>query len=114
MAEQKIAIIKTRWSDDFMGSPVVANHKHAKEAKDGHEKYNFLPGPDGRYYAYTPPIGESWAIPNPKEPEGWLIFSVAKRPGQKGLYLTGWYEDASFSDAGYLIRGLPHPRSCFF
>lgn len=43
---KKIAVIKTGWSDDFKGSPVQANHKHVKKFKDGHEKFNFLAGPD--------------------------------------------------------------------
>lgn len=92
----KIAVIKTGWSDDFMGSPVEAAHKHVRTFKDGHEKYNFMPGPDGRFYAYTPPVSGFEVAPQPKELEGWLVFSVAKAPGRPGLYLTGWYEDAAF------------------
>jgi hypothetical protein len=82
-----------------MGSPVEAAHKHVRTFKDGHEKYNFLPGPDQRFYAYTPPVGAFEAAPKPKELEGWLVFSVAKAPGRPGLYLTGWYEDAIFEGA---------------
>ncbi|WP_162917199.1 DUF3883 domain-containing protein [Dongia deserti] len=92
----KIAVIKTGWSDDFMGSPVEADHQHVRKFKDGHEKYNFLPRPDGRFYAYTPPLGRKMVAPRPKELEGWLVFSVAKKPKERGLYLTGWYEGATF------------------
>lgn len=99
----KIAVIKTGWSDDFMGSPVEAAHKHVKQFKDGHEKYNFLPGPDGRFYAYTPPVSGYMVAPKPKILEGWLVFAVAKSPDRPGLYLTGWYEDASF-EGGYAPR----------
>jgi hypothetical protein len=97
--DDRIAVIKTGWSDDFMGSPVEADHQHVREFKDGSEKFNFLPGPDGRFYAYTPPLGEKMVPPKPKELEGWLVFSVAKKPKQKGLLLTGWYEDAVFTGA---------------
>lgn len=94
---EKIAIIKTGWSDDFTGSPVEASHAHVREYADGSERFNFLPGPDGRWYAYTPPIGKKMVPPKPKQLGGWLVFSVAKKPGEKGLYLTGWYEDAAFT-----------------
>jgi len=93
----RIAVIKTGWSDDFRGSPVEAAHKHVRTFKDGHEKYNFLPGPDGRFYAYTPPVGGFEVAPKPKKLEGWLVFSVAKAPRRPGLYLTGWYEQATFA-----------------
>ena len=102
---KKIAVIKTGWSDDFMGSPVEAAHKHVRTFKDGHEKYNFLPGPDGRFYAYTPPVGGFEVAPQPRDLEGWLVFSVAKAPGRPGLYLTGWYEDATFEG-----RYTPRPE----
>jgi hypothetical protein len=92
----KIAIIKTGWSDDFRGSPVEADHRYVREFGDGSEKYNFLPGPDRRFYAYTPPMGKKIAAPKPKEPKGWLVFSVSKKPRERGLYLTGWYEGATF------------------
>lgn len=92
----KIAVIKTGWSEDYAGSPVEAAHEHVRKFNDGHEKYNFLPGPDGRYYAYTPPVGGFMVAPKPKDPDGWLVFSVAKAPKRPGLYLTGWYEDATF------------------
>jgi hypothetical protein len=95
---KKIAVIKTGWSDDFTGSPVEADHKDVRERKVGHEKYNFLPGPDGNFYAYAPPLGEKMVAPKPKELEDWLVFSVAKKPKESGLYLTGWYEHATFED----------------
>lgn len=94
---KRIAVIKTGWSDDFKGSPVEADHKHVKRFKDGHEKFNFLPAPDGRFYAYTPPVGGAEVAPQPKEKDDWLVFSVAKRPKRPGLYLTGWYENATFA-----------------
>lgn len=92
---KRIAVIKTGWSDDYGASPVEADHDCVKINKDGHEKFNFLPAPDGRFYAFAPP-----RAPNPKDREDWLVFSVAKRPDRPGLYLTGWYECATFA-GGY-------------
>jgi Domain of unknown function (DUF3883) len=86
-----------------MGSPVEAAHRHVRDFNDGSEKYNFLPGPDGRFYAYTPPLGKTVAAPKPKVLEGWLVFSVAKQLGENGLLLTGWYEDATFA-GGFIKR----------
>lgn len=93
---KKIAVIKTGWSEDYKGSPVEAAHGYVQTNKDGHEKFNFLPAPDGRFYAYTPPVGSFSVAPKPKEPEGWLVFAVAKHPKRPGVYLTGWYENATF------------------
>lgn len=95
MAEiERIAVIKTGWSDDFQGAEVEGAHKHVRERGFGHEKYNFLQAPGGSYCVYAPPIGEH--APNPAERNGWLIFHLAKHPKRSGLYLIGWYEDADF------------------
>ena len=99
----RIAVIKVGWSEDYQGGPVEAAHKHVKQHKDGHEKYNFLPGPDGRFYAYAPPVSGYEVAPRPERLDGWLVFSVAKHPRRSGLYLTGWYEAASFAGE-YLPR----------
>lgn len=93
---QKIAVIKTGWSEDYRGAVVEAAHAYVSEFKDGHEKFNFLPGPDGRFYAYTPPIGRQFSPPQPDDPDDWLVFAVAKAPNRPGVYLVGWYENARF------------------
>ena len=105
---ERIAVIKTGWSDDYKGSPVEAAHGYVQTNKDGHEKFNFLPSPDGRFYAYTPPVGETYSPPKPKEREDWLVFAVAKRPKRLGLYLTGWYEGAAF--AGDYVPRVEYDR----
>ena len=69
----------------------------------GHEKYNFLPAADGRYYAYTPPLGQQRSAPMPADPDDWLVFAVSKRPRTSGLFLVGWYEHATFV-RGYAVR----------
>lgn len=65
---------------------------------EGHERYNFKPAPDCRYYGYTPPISQEYP-PSPVDKDDWLIFMLAKKPGKAGLYLVGWYENATFSEA---------------
>lgn len=92
---ERIAVIKTGWSDDFQGAEVEGDHKHVRERGFGHEKYNFMAAPDGTYCIYIPPIKKHFA-PNPKQKTDWLIFHVAKRPKLTGLYLIGWYENAEF------------------
>jgi len=95
----RIAIIKTGWSKDYRGAQVVGNYSYDHP---DHEKVNFLPGPDGRYFCYVPPIGgnkkfkQFGSAPKPKNPDGWLVFAVSRNPDKGGLYVVGWYEDAHF------------------
>lgn len=93
----KIAIIKTAWCDEFQGELAQGAHAQIDEDEESHESYNFKPGPDGNFYAYTPPIGEHSAAPSPKDRKNWLVFAVAKQPGKNGVYLVGWYENAEFT-----------------
>lgn len=102
MAE-KIAVIKTGWCETYDGDLVGGAHANIVNSKEGHERYNFRPGPDGRFYAYTPPIGETEAPPSPRELNDWLVFVVAKRPKRPGIVLVGWYENANF-EGDYLPR----------
>lgn len=96
---ERIAVIKTGWSEDYRGAKVVGNYSYDHP---DHEKVNFLPGPDGHYYCYVPPIGGNKKVrpfgsaPKPKEPDGWLVFAVSRHPEKGGLYVVGWYEDARF------------------
>lgn len=98
----RIAIINTGWSDDYLGAAVRGNFGYLDRGV-GHEKFNFLPGPHGRFYAYTPPLGEHHSPPMPTETDDWLVFAVSRRPGRSGLYLVGWYEGATFA-RGYVER----------
>lgn len=91
----RIAIINTGWSDDYQGDRVVGNFGYLQD-RVGHERFNFLPDVEGRFYGYAPPLGRLWSPPNPIDTEGWLVFFVSKRPKRSGLYLVGWYENASF------------------
>jgi hypothetical protein len=95
----RIAIIKTGWSKDYRGAEVLGNYSYKHP---DHEKVNFLPGPDGRFYCYVPPIGGNKTVkpfgsaPKPTTPDGWLVFAVSRNPKTGGLYVVGWYEDAYF------------------
>lgn len=103
MAEfDRIAVINVGWSDDYRGSEPVGSFRHLKIGV-GHERYNFLAGPDGKFFGYAPPLGEGFNPPKPDEPDDWLIFAVSKRPGLPGLYLVGWFENARFL-CGYEAR----------
>ena len=102
----RIAIIKTGWSKDYRGAKVHGNYSYPEA---DHEKVNFLPGPNGRYFCYVPPIGGNKKIkpfgsaPKPTYPNGWLVFAVSRNPDTGGLYVVGWYEDAMFHHQ-HLIR----------
>lgn len=102
----RIAIIKTGWSEDYRGAVVTGNYSYAHP---DHEKVNFLPGPEGQYFCYVPPTGgdENLGIhgfaPKPDNPENWLVFAVSRHPEKGGLYVVGWYEEARFL-RGYALR----------
>ena len=100
---ERIAIIKTGWCETYDGDMVGGAHANIAEHEEGHERYNFRPGPEGGFFAYTPPIGQNEAAPSPKNLSDWLVFVVAKRPKRSGIYLVGWYEDAIFQGE-YLPR----------
>lgn len=100
---ERIAIIKTGWCETYDGDLVGGAHANIVNFEEGHERYNFRPGPDEKYYAYTPPIGETGAAPSPRESSNWLVFVVAKKPKQAGIVLVGWYEGATFT-GGYHKR----------
>jgi hypothetical protein len=98
----RIAVINTGWSDDYRGGPVIGDFGFLKNGI-GHERYNFRLDTSGRYFGYAPPLGENGNPPKPAQPEDWLVFFVSKRPNQSGLYLVGWYENATF-ERSYRIR----------
>jgi hypothetical protein len=99
MAEfDKIAVINTGWSEDYRGAEVRGNFGYLSTGV-GHERFNFLPDDDGTFYGYAPPLGEAFSPPKPALPKGWLVFFVSKRPSRSGLYLVGWFEDATFEQA---------------
>jgi hypothetical protein len=83
--------------EEFQGELAQGAHAGIADGEESHESYNFKPGPDGAFYAYTPPIGEHGAAPSPKDLSDWLVFAVAKKPKSPGVYLVGWYENARFT-----------------
>jgi hypothetical protein len=95
---ERIAFVKTGWSDDYEGGPVLGRHAHLQEYAEAHERFNFLLYSDGRYYGYLPPIGEKERPPQPKEKEDWLLVFVSARNGNGPLTVVGWYEGATFHE----------------
>jgi hypothetical protein len=114
---KKLAIVKTGWSEDYRGGAVSGDFGFIADNEEGHERFNFAPGPDGNYYGYLPPIGKSYAVPCPPDPEGWLVVFVAKRANKPGLFIVGWYEDATFHQSRRSRKeyaaGIPFPHDSF-
>jgi len=96
MTQEKIAFVKTGWSEEYRGGPVSGKHGYLLENKTGHERFNFLKAPNGRFYGYLPPIGRNYRPPQPKEKRGWLVIFVAAKNGTGPLTVIGWYKSAVF------------------
>ena len=95
--EQKIAFVKTGWSEEYKGGLVVGRYSYLQENETGHERFNFLQAPDRRYYGYLPPIGTKYRPPQPKEKGDWLVIFVSARNGTGPLTVVGWYDGAVFN-----------------
>ena len=88
--------VKFAWSEYYRGGHVGGNFRWLNEGDgEGHEAFNFLPGPDGGYYCYVPPHGPHSASPSNSDPHGWTVICLAKFPSQKGVHVVGWYENAT-------------------
>src|SRR5216683_2353302 len=110
-AGAKIAFVKTAWSDLYEGEQVRGRHRYLRGRGAGHEKYNCMPGLDGVYYGYVPPIGRKERPPQPSDRNNWLVMFVAAREGSGPLTIVGWYADASFTEE---YRPRPeYPQSGF-
>lgn len=105
----KVLWVKTGWSDYYRGGPVdgafawLENQRGGAKEGRGHEAFNFMPGPDGTYYGYTPP-NPGDAVPSSKSPGGWTVIFLAKQHKKTGIHVVGWYEDAT-------LHGEYLPRS---
>jgi hypothetical protein len=102
----RIAFVKTGWSELYQGGPVVGRFQD----QNWHERYNFMPGPDGVYYGYVPPIGKAQAAPNPQNRTGWLLIFVAAFEGYGPITAVGWYEDASLLTDIRRVPNIKHPN----
>ena len=105
---ERIAIVKTGWSEMYAGGRVVGRHSHINEHGEAYEKFNFLPGPENIYYGYIPPIGKGGKgkkkrSPQPGIKENWLVIFVAAKDGTGRLTVVGWYENANF-ETGHFPR----------
>ena len=92
----KIMYAKTGWSDLYKGGAVFGRHDYISEFEEAHEKFNFLEGPEAKFYGYIPPIGKEFRPPKPKDAFGWLVVFVAAQNGHGPLTVIGWYELATF------------------
>lgn len=103
---KKVMWVKFGWSEYYRGGQVDGNFRWLREdAGEGHEAFNFLPGPDDRYYCYVPPHGPHSASPSSSDPDGWTVVCLAKFPQQKGVHVVGWYENATL-----MGREVPRPE----
>jgi len=105
---EKICFAKIAWAEDYQGDEVYGRHAYIQENKDGHERFNFMPGPDGRYYASIPPYRM------PDDPLGWLIIFMAAETANNGksfggLRPVGWFENADFVSEQYRPEYLEDP-----
>lgn len=91
----RIAFVKTGWSDEYQGGPVVGRYAHITKFEEAHERFNFRKVEDGRYYGYLPPIGKKHRPPQPKFEDGWLLIFVSARRGTGPLTVVGWYDNAT-------------------
>ena len=96
--EQKIAFVKTGWSEEYRGGPFAGRYSYLQENETGHERVNFLQAPNSRFYGYLPPIGTKSRPPQPKEREDWLVIFVSARNGTGPLTVVGWYDGAVFNN----------------
>lgn len=110
--QQKIAFVKTGWSEEYRGGLVAGRHGYIQENQTGHERFNFLQAPNGRFYGYLPPIGRNYSSPRPEERENWLVIFVAARNGDGPLTVVGWYDNAVFNNE-YQIRPEYHLTTGF-
>lgn len=92
----RIAFVKTGWSEEYAGGSVVGRHAHISEFEEAHERFNFLQAPTQQFYAYLPPIGRNFRPPQPQETNDWLVIFVSARNGNGPLTVVGWYEHAIF------------------
>ena len=109
---ENILWIKTGWSDFYQGGPVLGNFSYlnntqakrvSEDQKEGHEKYNFLPTQAGKYCLYLPPQGRARSLPKDPKNRKWTVICLAKRPGETGIHIVGWLENAE-------LHGRSHER----
>src|SRR5438105_964049 len=95
---ERIALVKTGWSDRYQGGPVFGRYAHIAQFDEAHERFNFLQHSDGLFYGYLPPIGPKKRPPQPKVRDNWLLIFVSARNGNGPLTVVGWYDNAIFHE----------------
>ena len=90
----KIAFVKTGWSDLYEGGYVLGNHRYLTQtANIGHEIYNFKKTKIG-YCAYIPPSAGSCPQLFGSDSKDWLVICLARENGNGPLCVIGYYENA--------------------
>ena len=79
--QERIALVKTGWSDEYQGGQVLGRYAHIEQFDEAHERFNFRHAADGRYYGYLPPIGKQLRPPMiPAQcvpcPTDWSVFGT--------------------------------------
>ena len=92
----RIAIVNVGWSELYEGDALEGDHAFLRKNGWGAERYNFARDVAGKFHIYVRPVGPHEAVPSPREKEGWLLLLVSKRKGKPGLYIVGWFDDATF------------------
>lgn len=92
----RIAIVNVGWSELYEGDALDGDHAFLRKNGWGAERYNFAQDPAGKFHIYVRPVGPHEAVPSPRKKDGWLLVLVSKRKGRPGLYIVGWFNDASF------------------
>lgn len=95
---RRIALVKTGWSDQYQGGPVLGRYAHITQFDEAHERFNFLQHSDGRFYGYLPPIGTKKRPPQPKFKNEWLLIFVSAKNGNGPLTVVGWYDNATLHE----------------
>lgn len=95
MIGDKVLIANIGWSPSYNGGLIDADHGYVIDNGTGAEAYNFA-APDGLFYGYVRGGLGRW------QGTSWTIVFVSKPPGETGLRVVGWYENALLG--GYLDR----------
>ena len=68
----KILFAKIGWAPNYEGEDCTGDFGEPNETDSWDERFNFLPGPNGRYYGYVLPMGPHESHPTQRtETAGW-------------------------------------------
>lgn len=68
----RILFAKIGWAPNYEGEDCTGDFGEPNETDSWDERFNFLPGPNGRYYGYVLPMGPHESHPTQRtETAGW-------------------------------------------